>query len=287
VASELTVAYGEIALAVRDYGGDGPAVLLLHGAGSALVVWSQVAPELTRAHRVVAMDLRAHGLSGSGPWAWDAVEEDVRAVVDQLELRDVALVGHSLGGMLAVRCADRWGDVAAAVNVDGHGAGKPSDYVGMDAALVADRLAELKTLQAAQLGAVVPKGLVEQAPEAVRRTLRRRDDGDYELRPEREVALKMTQAIEALDLEALYRRAVRPVLVISCTQPPPAGAGPPWLADLHAASVAGLRERFAQIARVNGAFSYDFIDAGHAVPVQKPQELARRIGAWLGDDGRR
>jgi len=49
--------------AAIDYGGDGPDVLLIHQLASNALVWAPLIPELTKVAHVVAVDLRAHGLS--------------------------------------------------------------------------------------------------------------------------------------------------------------------------------------------------------------------------------
>ncbi|MGW3011031.1 alpha/beta fold hydrolase [Streptomyces sp. NPDC001219] len=132
--------------AVRDHGGDGPAVLLLHGAGRTLEDWAAAAPLLAAGHRVWAMDLRGHGRSGDGavPWTFDVAVDDVTAVLAACGAPDAVVVGHSMGGMIAARCLERDGRVPAAVNLDGHGMGRPEQYRGLDTAYVRERLAEAR-----------------------------------------------------------------------------------------------------------------------------------------------
>jgi pimeloyl-ACP methyl ester carboxylesterase len=120
-AMDLMVTTGPVPVAVRDHGGDGPPVLLLHGAGGNLAHWSTLAPALTARHRVVAVDLRGHGRSGDGPWDWHAVCADLDAVVAELGLDNPAVVGHSLGGLVAVEWARRQAGDAQAGRADGAG----------------------------------------------------------------------------------------------------------------------------------------------------------------------
>jgi 3-oxoadipate enol-lactonase len=86
--------------------GQGPALLLLHGVMLRSDVWVHQLTDLAAHHRVVAVDLRGHGASvpgGAGlrPPAVTRLAADVRTVVDELDLRDALLVGHSMGGMVA------------------------------------------------------------------------------------------------------------------------------------------------------------------------------------------
>jgi pimeloyl-ACP methyl ester carboxylesterase len=70
---------------------------------------------------VVAVDLAGHGASGAGREAWTvpAFAGDVGAVLEALDLRDAILVGHSLGGVVAVEVARRHPDrVAGLIPVD-------------------------------------------------------------------------------------------------------------------------------------------------------------------------
>lgn len=85
----------------RDYGGDGPTILMVHGLGGSLANWDAVGPRLTDGWRVVAMDLPGFGLSPPGPdWT---LETHKRAVVEAIEHfgPPVILVGNSMGGLIA------------------------------------------------------------------------------------------------------------------------------------------------------------------------------------------
>jgi non-heme chloroperoxidase len=103
-----TVAGGNgVRLHVREWGRpDGPAVLLLHGWSQSWQCWRhQAEGELAGTCRVVAMDLRGHGMSDhpsdaaayQDPALWAA---DVAAVIDQLGLHRPVLVGWSYGGFV-------------------------------------------------------------------------------------------------------------------------------------------------------------------------------------------
>jgi pimeloyl-ACP methyl ester carboxylesterase len=87
--------------------GSGPALLLLHGMMLSSDIWVHQFTDLAARHRVVAVDLRGHGRSTAGnrPWTIETMADDLRAVVDALDLRRCLLVGHSMGGMVALALA--------------------------------------------------------------------------------------------------------------------------------------------------------------------------------------
>ena len=93
-------------------GGDGPAVVLLHGPGESAVNWRWTIPDLLTTHRVVAPDLPAHGSSGSGdaPLDADRAVAWLGALIERTCPEPPALVGHVLGGAVAARFAAQHGD---------------------------------------------------------------------------------------------------------------------------------------------------------------------------------
>jgi 3-oxoadipate enol-lactonase len=87
--------------------GEGPPVVLVHGLGGTLHVWYGLIESLSLHHHVVALDLRGHGRSASGTTAVtvQTLADDVRALIEALELPAVTLVGHSLGTLIAQHLA--------------------------------------------------------------------------------------------------------------------------------------------------------------------------------------
>lgn len=113
-----------LTLHVRTLGDRGSPVVLVHGLllGS-LATWSQaVAPALAARHRVVLYDLRGHGASRASAHGYGVRDQaaDLARVVDEhAGDAPVTLVGHSVGGAIALRAAlDRPGRVARIVLVD-------------------------------------------------------------------------------------------------------------------------------------------------------------------------
>lgn len=94
-------------LACWDFGGSGPPVLLLHGLAGHSGEWNATAESLASAFRVLALDQRGHGDSETTPGdvSREAFVVDVAAVIDQLGLGPVVLVGHSMGANTAMLMA--------------------------------------------------------------------------------------------------------------------------------------------------------------------------------------
>jgi len=91
-----------VILAVHDFGGSGPDLLLCHATGMHGMVWAPVADHLTAEFRCVALDFRGHGDStrpDDGSLVWAGMADDVMAVVDGLGLTAPRYAaGWSMGG---------------------------------------------------------------------------------------------------------------------------------------------------------------------------------------------
>ena len=87
--------------------GSGPALLLLHGIANSSDTWARVAPILSREHTVIAPDLLGHGESATprGDYSLGAHASGARDVVTALGHDRVTVVGHSLGGGIAMQFA--------------------------------------------------------------------------------------------------------------------------------------------------------------------------------------
>ena len=92
--------------------GDAPTVILVHGWAGNRTFWSRQVDVLAEGYHVVTVDLGGHGESGTGRGNWNlpAFGDDVVAVVEAIGARDVALVGHSMGGDAIVFAARQLGD---------------------------------------------------------------------------------------------------------------------------------------------------------------------------------
>lgn len=121
----------DVLLGVRDYGryprtdgdeGWGGDVLLVPGARATADEWDAVAALLRGlGYRPVAVEPRGHGRSAPGDWSWPAVVADLDAVVGALGLARPAVIGHGLGGTVAVHWAAAHPECPHVVSIDGYG----------------------------------------------------------------------------------------------------------------------------------------------------------------------
>ncbi|GAA2737504.1 alpha/beta hydrolase [Actinocorallia aurantiaca] len=273
MSHDLTITDHEIPLAVRDSGGDGAPVLLLHGLGGTLEAWD---PLDLDDRRTVAVDLRGHGHSGDGPWEWASILNDIEAVVKHLGLDEPVVAGHSLGGMIAVLWALRHPACPGIVDLDGLRSAEsdPGNYPGMDPAARDRELAKLKAAfdaQAAAMGQPLPAELRTMFPA---RALTKRDGETY-ARPDVKLLEEIRYTPEFRDTIPLLRQVACPTLVVIPTQDPPGMSG----GELMEAFRRGVRRDLAELPP---NIRVEELEAGHDMLTAQPQAVAALITAFLG-----
>jgi pimeloyl-ACP methyl ester carboxylesterase len=91
-----------------EWSREGTLLLFLHGFSNDAHVWDWVAPVLAPHYRVIALDQRGHGDSGRDPegrYDHETMARDANAALESLGVARVVIVGHSLGGRVAMRFA--------------------------------------------------------------------------------------------------------------------------------------------------------------------------------------
>jgi pimeloyl-ACP methyl ester carboxylesterase len=88
-------------------GGDGPAIVLIHGITGTSDTWGEVLPDLAEHHTVLAPDLLGHGESAKprGDYSLGAYASGVRDLMIAVGIDSATVVGHSLGGGVAMQFA--------------------------------------------------------------------------------------------------------------------------------------------------------------------------------------
>ena len=84
-----------------------PTVVLVHGWMCDQTYWEAQVPTLSEHFGVVTVDLAGHGFSGIDRQAWTiaSLGDDVAAVISQLQLKNVVVIGHSMGGRVGLEVA--------------------------------------------------------------------------------------------------------------------------------------------------------------------------------------
>ena len=102
-----TVDLGSHETRVAVSGSGEPVFLCLHGLVDDLTIWDRLAPELADRGTVARYDQRGHGEAGSptGPYSRDDLAADAVGVLDRLDVDRAVLVGHSMGGIMAMAAA--------------------------------------------------------------------------------------------------------------------------------------------------------------------------------------
>jgi len=114
------VTAGNHRLRYLDLGsGDGPPIVLIHGFGGDLNTWMFTQPALAERHRTIAFDLPGHGGSSRKVGAGDvaALTEAIAGALAALGIGRAHLVGHSLGGTVALELAAVHPGLAASVTL--------------------------------------------------------------------------------------------------------------------------------------------------------------------------
>ena len=105
--SNLILISPGIDLYCEQHGQGAPALVFVHGGGGWTDHWQLQLPYFATLTTVLAYDLRGHGRSSVpvGPYSIETFAEDLHRLLSQLQIERPILVGHSLGGTIALRYA--------------------------------------------------------------------------------------------------------------------------------------------------------------------------------------
>lgn len=297
--TDLLIPSRDLTIATQHWPGDGRPLLLIHGLGGTLSTWATVVPHLSATFRVIAMDLRSHGLSESGDWHWQAALDDVETVLQYYDAQDAFLVGHSLGGMVATLYATSHPDTPGIVNLDGFGLGKPHEYTRTEQGVVAEwfrRMNELMRAECSKLFSTEEIDVAVQAcgPDAdaigftreqyeiaLWRRLQRRDDGLLEGKPTGIQCLEIMSKADELDIFDALRALSCPALLVSATNAGPEEPSQPWLRALAAARIEIVSRELDLLAKRPNV-SVERVDATHNLIFEMPELVAGMVRRFAG-----
>ena len=131
---ESIVVHGHRRAFVRA--GSGPALLLLHGIGNNCQTWNGVIDRLAETHTVIAPDLLGHGDSDKprGDYSIAAYANGMRDLLSVLDIERATVVGHSLGGGIALQFAYQFPERCERLALVGSGGLGPELSAGLRAA---------------------------------------------------------------------------------------------------------------------------------------------------------
>ena len=254
---------GNVDLEIHEWGAGDPPLLLVHGFTGSSLDWTDNVADLSADRRVVAYDQRGHGDSTNtgdpSTYTIDQLAADLAAVIDDRRLAPLDLLGHSMGGIVAMRYAlDHQDDVRSLILMDTFAAptgGIPATWIDHVVGLARD-----KGMEAV---AELFLAYVEQAPGADKLSAERREALQDRIR------YKLTHMdVEALDRLGRGLGDFEPMLdrVAALTMP---------VTVIVGEHDAGLREPADLLAKtIPGAVLEVIAAAGHS-----PQE--DNAAAWL------
>ncbi len=276
-------------LHVHDYGGDGPQLVLLHAYGRSLADWDASAALLTSGHRVLAIDLPGHGRSPAiSPWTIPAVVRHITDTLDAQGVPEAVVVGHSLGGLVAVEYARAHPDrTRAAVNLDGFWWGREypdadrvSEGLLASAGVIAPpEYIEEQVLNCARFG--IPADRAEPAARAAARPL---PDGTWQTLPERPAALEIVDELHRLGapgVAAWLDGVDRPLLLVQAGRQLPPVPGMEWFDDFRSRFAREVADELSALSRTRPTVSVERIDATHPMTMETPEAVAAVVAGFV------
>lgn len=217
----------------------------------------------------------------------------VRDIAETLHAHGVSeavLVGHSLGGMVAVeyaRANPEHARARAAVNLDGFwwarefpGADRVSEGLLATAGAIAPPdYVEQKVIAATRFG--IPADHAEAAARAAAHPL---PDGTWQTLPEPAEAVEIVDELHrlsALGVTAWLEGVDRPLLLVQAGRQLPPAPGMEWFAEFSARFAQGVSDELAVISRARPTISVHRIDATHVMNMESPKAVATLVAEFV------
>ncbi len=273
-AQEKFVTVNNVRLRYLDWGTEGkPPMICLHGHSGQAHIWDEFAEAMSPYYHVYAFDQRGHGGS---QWAGDGYErdrfvEDLAALVDSFGFEKVTLVGLSMGGWNSILYTpDHQDKVEKVILVDigpepseesrqqrGSRPPTPLEFDSFDAAVELARAGN-------------PWATDARLRRDLQDRMKQREDGKWTWKAD---PLLLTVPLSDMENPESIARYWRSLEAIRCPIMEVRGLGSPLLSD----------DIIERMCKANPLFSnVDVEDAGHVVPVDKPEEFIQVTRGFLG-----
>lgn len=116
--NQSTITVNDRSFAFSEYGESGPLLVLVHGFGEDSTVWQELIPALISRCRILCLDLPGFGQTPlSGPYQMEELASVVAAILDEKKEERCLLLGHSMGGYVALAFADHFPDRLAGLGL--------------------------------------------------------------------------------------------------------------------------------------------------------------------------
>lgn len=245
-----------------------PALVLLHGYCGSSAYWEKVAGRLAASARVIAPDARGHGLSGAPEdeiYGMEAYADDLEQLLGALGIARAIVLGHSLGGYIALAYAERYRQRLTAFGLI-HSTPLPDGETARE-----NRDKAVRTLESDGVAAFVD-GLVPKLFAADRL-----EELAAEVRRGKEIGYGTSRHGAAATAKGMKERPDRTAVIAGAEVPVLLLAG---LKDGVVPSVSTFAAAGSRTVRV------ELPDAGHMSMLECPDRLAAELEAFIKLAGR-
>jgi esterase len=251
-----------------DWGGEGPPLVMLHGLSGHARTWDHTAAGLGDRYRVFALDQRGHGDSEwASQYGFGLMTADLLGFLDALDLREVTLMGLSMGGIVSFLFAASYPErVSRLLVLDIGPEIAPAGAQNIAATLAANDVFDSEDEAFAQARRANPRPTDEALRHRVANNLRPLPNGKLTFKSDK--ALRRLGAIQdhtAGELWAAWRAVSCPVLLIRGND-----------SDVLAAETA--QRMLAENANASLAV---VPDCGHSITLDNPRGLLAVVRPWL------
>ena len=243
--------------------GTGSPLLLIHGLGSSSRDWEKQVPVFAKRYQVITLDLRGHGQSSKppGPYSIRIFTEDVVALIYQLNISPVHVVGISMGGMVAFEMATHFPKMIRSLTV-------VNSYPEMRVEILREHLQVWRRFLLLELlgmrgtGTMLSKHLFPKKEQKELRELfvSRWAEND------KDAYRESLRAIINWDVERYLDKITCPVLVVASDQ-----------------DYMPLEEKHAYTAKLPDAKLVVIEDARHAVTAERPEQFNAILEEFLAE----